>query len=85
MVDGCRTYALVGGKEMYSSFEDIAADVQRLGKQQNNCLDEIISLKGEIKLLKAVIAWLEGDTLPIRLGILGRLFGDQFVLKLLST
>jgi len=40
----------------------VAADVQRLGKQQNNCLDEIISLKGEIKLLKAVIARLEGDT-----------------------
>jgi len=40
----------------------VAADIQRLGKQRNNCLDEIISLKGEIKLLKAVIAWLEGDT-----------------------
>jgi len=62
MVDGCRTYALVGGKETYNSFEEVAADVQRLGKQQNNCLDEIISLKGEIKLLKAVIARLEGDT-----------------------
>ena len=62
MVDGCRTYALVGGKVAYDSFEEVAADIQRLGKQQNNCLDEIVSLKGEIKLLKAVIARLEGDT-----------------------
>jgi len=62
MIDGCRVYGLVGGKEAYDSFEEVAADVQRLGKQQNNCLDEIISLKGEIKLLKAVIARLEGDT-----------------------
>jgi len=62
MVDGCRTYGLVGGKEGYDSFEEVAADIQRLGKQQNNCLDEIISLRGEIKLLKAVIARLEGDT-----------------------
>jgi len=62
MVDGCRTYALVGGKETYGSLEEVAADIQRLGKQQNNCLDEIVSLKGEIKLLKAVIARLEGDT-----------------------
>jgi len=68
IVDGCRTYVLVGGKEMYSSFEDIAADVQRLGKQQNNCLDEIISLKGEIKLLKGVIALLEGDTVAHQAG-----------------
>jgi len=62
MVDGCRTYALVGGKETYGSLEEVVADIQRLGKQQNNCLDEIVSLKGEIKLLKAVIARLEGDT-----------------------
>jgi len=62
MVDGCRTYALVGGKAAYDSFEEVAADIQRLGQQQNNCLDEIVSLKGEIKLLKAVIARLEGDT-----------------------
>jgi len=62
MIDGCRTYALVGGKETYGSLEEVAADIQRLGKQQNNCLDEIVSLKGEIKLLKAVIARLEGDT-----------------------
>jgi len=62
MVDGCRVYGLVGGKETYGSLEEVAADVQRLGKQQNNCLDEIISLKKEIKLLKAVIARLEGDT-----------------------
>jgi len=62
MVGGCRTYALVGGKEIYGSLEEVAADIQRLGKQQNNCLDEIISLKGEIRLLKAVIARLEGDT-----------------------
>ena len=62
MVDGCRVYGLVGGKEAYDSFGEVAADIQRLGKQQNNCLDEIISLKGEIKLLKAVIAQLEGDT-----------------------
>jgi len=62
MVDGCRTYALVGGKETYGSLEEVAADIQRLGIQQNNCLDEIVSLKGEIKLLKAVIARLEGDT-----------------------
>jgi len=62
MVDGCWTYALVGGKETYDSFEEVAADIQRLGKQQNNCLDEIVSLKGEIKLLKAVIARLEGDS-----------------------
>jgi len=61
MVDGCRVYGLVGGKETYGSLEEFAADIQRLGKQQNNCLDEIISLKGEIKLLKAVIARLEGD------------------------
>jgi len=62
MIDGCRVYGLVGGKETYGSLEEVAADIQRLGKQQNNCLDEIISLKGEIKLLKAVIARLEGDT-----------------------
>jgi len=62
IVDGCRTYALVGGKETYGSLDEVAADIQRLGKQQNNCLDEIVSLKGEIKLLKAVIARLEGDT-----------------------
>jgi len=62
MIDGCRAYALVGRKETYGSLEEVAADIQRLGKQQNNCLDEIISLKGEIKLLKAVIARLEGDT-----------------------
>jgi len=61
MVDGYRTYALVGGKEAFDSFEEVAADIQRLGKQQN-CLDEIVSLKGEIKLLKNVIARLEGDT-----------------------
>jgi len=61
MVDGCSTYALGGGKETYSSLEEVAANIQRLGKQQNNCLDEIFSLKGEIKLLKAVIARLEGD------------------------
>jgi len=62
MIDGCRVYGLVGGKETYGSLEEVAADIQRLGKQQNNGLDEIISLKGEIKLLKAVIARLEGDT-----------------------
>jgi len=62
MIDSCRVYGLVGGKEMYDSFEEVAADIQRLGKQQNNCLDEIISLKGEIKLLKAVITRLEGNT-----------------------
>jgi len=62
MVDGCQTYALVGGKETYGSLEEVAADVQRLCKQLNNCLDEIVPLKGEIKLLKAVIARLEGDT-----------------------
>ena len=59
MVVGCRTYALVGGNEAYDSFEEVAADIQRLGKQQNNCLDEIVSLKGDIKLLNAVIARLE--------------------------
>ena len=32
MVDGCRTYAVVGGKETYDSFEEVAADIQRLGK-----------------------------------------------------
>jgi len=62
MVDGCRAYALVGGKETYGSLEEVAADIQRLGKQYNNSLDEIISLKEEIKLLKAVVARLEGDT-----------------------
>ena len=62
MVDGCRTYALVGGKEGYDSLEEVAADIQRLGRQQNNCLDEIVSLKGEIKLLKAVIPRVEGDS-----------------------
>jgi len=62
MVDGCRVYGLVGRKEAYDSLEEVAANIQRLGKQQNNCLDEIVSLKGEIKLLKAVIAQLEGDT-----------------------
>jgi len=55
MVDGCRAYRLVGGKEAYGSLEEIAGDVRRLGKQQNNCLDEIVSLKGEIQLFKAVI------------------------------
>ena len=62
MIDGCRVYGLVGGKETYGSIEEVAADIQRLGKQQNNCLDKIVSLKGEIKLLKAVIARLEGDS-----------------------
>jgi len=62
MVDACRAYSLVGGKETYGSLEEVAADIEHLGKQQNNCLDEIISLKGEIKLLKAVIARLECDT-----------------------
>jgi len=62
MVDCCRVYGLVGGKETYGSLEEVAADIQRLSKQQDNCLDEIISLKGEIKLLKAVIARLEGVT-----------------------
>jgi len=62
MIDGCRTYTFVGGKEAYSSCEEVAADIQHLSKQQNNCLNEIVSLKGEIKLLKAVIARLEGDT-----------------------
>jgi len=62
MIDGCRVYGLVGGKETYGSLKEVADDIQRLGKQQNNCLDEIISLKGEIKSLKAVIARLEGDT-----------------------
>jgi len=61
MVDGCRTYVQVRGKEVYDSLEEVAADMQRLSKQQNNCLDEIVSVKGEIKLLKAVIARLEGD------------------------
>jgi len=62
MIDGCRAYRLVVGKEAYDSFEEMAAEIHRLGKQQNNCLDEIVCLKGEIKLLKAVIARLEGDT-----------------------
>jgi len=61
LVDGCWTYALVGGKEAYDSFEEVAADIQGLGKQQNNYLKEIVSLEGEIKLLKSVIARLEGD------------------------
>ena len=34
----------------------------RLGKQQNNCLEEIVLLAGESGLLKAVIARLEGDS-----------------------
>jgi len=62
MVDGCRLYGLVGGKETYGSLDEVAGDIQRLGKQQNNCLDEIIAMKDEIKLLKAVIARLEGDS-----------------------
>ena len=62
LVDGCRTYALVAGKETYDSREEVAADMQHLGKQHNNCLDEIVSLKGQIKLLKAVIGRPEGDT-----------------------
>jgi len=62
MVDGCRIYGLVGGKETYGSLDEFAGDIQRLGKQQNNYLDEIIAMKDEIKLLKAVIAQLEGDT-----------------------
>jgi len=45
MIDGCRVYGLVGGKETYGSLEEVAADIQCLGKQQNNFLDEIISLK----------------------------------------
>jgi len=32
MVDGCRVYGLVGGKEAYDSFGEDAADIQRLGK-----------------------------------------------------
>ena len=70
MVDGCRTYALVGSKEAYDSFKEVAADMQRLGEQQNNCLDETGSLKGEIKLLKAVIARLEGDTVAPEAGLM---------------
>ena len=62
MIDRCQAYRLVGGKEAYDSFEEVAANIRRLGKQQNNCLDEIVYLKGEVWLLKAVIAWLEGDT-----------------------
>jgi len=62
MVDGCWAYRLVGGKETYGSLEGVAGDIRPLGVQQNNCLDEIVSLKGEIKLLKAVITRLEGDT-----------------------
>jgi len=62
MVDGCRAYRLVRGKEEYCSFKEVADDIRRLGKQQNNCLDGIISLREEIKLLKAVVARLEGDT-----------------------
>jgi len=95
MIEGCRTYALVGGKETYGSLEEVAADIQCLGKQQSNCLDEIVSLKGEIKLLKAVIARLEGDTVAheaeltmagVNLsGALERRFQDRFVLKLPSA
>jgi len=44
MVDGCRAYRLVGGKETYDSFDEVAGDIQRLGKQQNNCLDKIMSI-----------------------------------------
>jgi len=62
MVDGRRIYGLVGGKENYDSLDEVAGDIQRLGKEQNNCLDEIIAMKDEIKLLKAVIARLEGDS-----------------------
>jgi len=62
MIDGCRVYGLVGGKETFGSLDEVAAHIQRLGKQQNKCLHEIISLKGEIKLLKAGNARLEGDT-----------------------
>jgi len=62
MVDGCRIYGLVRGKKTYDSLDEVAGDIQCLGKQQNNCLDEIIAMKDEIKLLKAVIARLEGDS-----------------------
>jgi len=32
MVDSCCVYGLVGGKERYSSLEEVAADIQRLGR-----------------------------------------------------
>jgi len=51
MFDGCRTYALVGGKEAYDSFEEVAVDMLRLGKQQNNCLDENIVTNSDLAKL----------------------------------
>jgi len=62
IINGCQAYRLVGGKKAYDSSEEVAAYVRHLGKQQNNCLDEIVSLKGEIQLLKAVIAQPESDS-----------------------
>ena len=56
IIDSSQAYRLVGGKEAYDSFKEVATDICRLGVQQNNCLDAIVSLKGEIKLLKVVIA-----------------------------
>jgi len=62
MINGCQAYRLVRGKMAYDSSKEVAANVRHLGKQQHNCLDEIVSLKGEIQLLKAVIARLESDS-----------------------
>jgi len=62
MIDGCQAYRLVGATETYDSLKEVAGDICRLGKQQNNGLDEIVLLAGEIRLLKAIIARLEGDS-----------------------
>jgi len=45
-VHGCRASILVGGKEEYGSFKEVADDMRHMGEQQNNCLNEIILLKG---------------------------------------
>jgi len=62
MIDGCQAYRLVDGKETYDSLEEVAGDIRPLGKPQNNCLDEIVSMKGEIRMLKGIIARLERDS-----------------------
>ena len=46
---------------MYGSLKKVADDILFLGKQQNNCFDEIVLLKDEIWLLNDVIARVEED------------------------
>jgi len=62
MGDGCLAYRLVSGNEVFDSLDDVASDIHCLSKQQKNCLDEIMLMKNEIRLLNAVFARLEGNS-----------------------